>query len=136
MVERLNLEIITPERVVVSEEVDMVEAKGALGEFGILPGHVQFLTTLEIGEICYAQGTQSRCLATSGGFAEVVDNKVTFLVDTTEFAEEIDIDRARRALERAEKELKELAAEEKEYKLYELAITRAMTRISAASKKL
>ena len=134
--ERLNLEIITPERVVVSEEVDMVEAKGALGEFGILPGHVQFLTTIEIGEICYTQGTQSRCLATSGGFAEVVDNKVTFLVDTTEFAEEIDIERARRALERAERELKELSAEEREYRQYELALIRAITRISAASKKL
>ena len=134
--ERLNLEIITPERVVVSEEVDSVEAKGALGEFGILPGHVQFLTLLEIGEITYTQGNVTRCLATSGGFAEVDDNKVTFLVDTTEFAEEIDIERAKRALERAEKELKELSVEEKEFKQYELALMRAMTRISAASKKL
>jgi F-type H+-transporting ATPase subunit epsilon len=135
-VERLSLEIITPERVVVSEEVDMIEALGGLGEFGVLPGHERFLTTLEIGEICYMQGNSTRCLATSGGFAEVAEDKATFLVDTAEFSEEIDVDRAKKAMERAEGALKELSEEEKEYKQHELALKRAVARISAASKKI
>ncbi len=134
--ERLNLEIITPERVVVSEEVDMIEANGALGEFGVLPGHEQFLTTLDIGEIRYMQGNATKHLATSGGFAEVLHDKATFFVDTAEFSEEIDVDRAKRALERAEGALKVLAEEDKELKQHELALKRAIARISAASKKL
>jgi F-type H+-transporting ATPase subunit epsilon len=133
-VESLGLEIITPERVVVSEEVDMVEAMGALGEFGVLPGHIQFLTTLVIGEVRFMKGGSTRHLATSGGFAEVMENKVTLLVDTAEFAEEIDVARAKRAAERAETALKEVSQEEAEYRIHELALMRAIARVSAASK--
>ena len=82
----LNLEIITPEQTVVKEEVDMVEAKGANGEFGILPGHTQFLTTLEIGEIRYMKDGVTTYLSASNGFAEVVEDKVVMLLDTAEFA--------------------------------------------------
>jgi len=98
----LNLEIITPEQTVVKEEVDMVEAKGAYGEFGILPGHTQFLTTLEIGEIRYMKGGVTTHLSSSSGFLEVVEDKVVMLLDTAEFAADIDVERAKRALERAE----------------------------------
>jgi len=133
-VERLSLEIITPERVVVSDEADMVEARGALGEFGVLPGHIQYLTTIEIGEVRYTKGGVTKHLATSGGFAEVVEDKVTLLVDTAEFAEEIDVARAKRALERAEAALKEISQEEEEYAGEEAALARAGARISAASR--
>jgi len=75
----------------------MVEAKGAIGEFGILPGHTQFLTTLQIGEIRYMKEGKTMHLAGSGGFAEVVEDKVVFLLDTAEFAEHIDVERAKRA---------------------------------------
>ncbi len=131
----LNLEIITPERLVLQEEVDMVEARGELGEFGVLPGHIKFLTTIDIGEIRYFKGDKPKRLATSGGFAEVVEDKVTILVETAELAEEIDVDRAKRAKERAESALKDLAADADEYRLHELALLRAIARISAASQR-
>jgi F-type H+-transporting ATPase subunit epsilon len=133
-VERLYLEIITPERLMVGQEVDMVEAPGAAGEFGVLPGHVAFLTTLDHGEIRFmAEGT-TRFVATSGGFAEVLDNKVTMLVDTAEFEEEIDVERARRARERAEAALKALSFEAAEYHGLHAALIRAITRISTGSR--
>jgi F-type H+-transporting ATPase subunit epsilon len=135
-VESLSLEIITPERVVVSDEAEMVEARGTLGDFGVLPGHIRFLTTIEIGEIRYMKGGTTKFLATSGGFAEVFDDKVTLLVDTAEFAEEIDIDRAKRAKDRAETNLKEITPEEDEYRRHELALMRAIARIGAAERKL
>jgi len=132
----LNLEIITPERLLVQEEVEMVEARGDLGEFGILPGHITFLTTLDIGEIRYMKGGRTKHLSTSGGFGEVVDDKVTFLVDTGEFPEEIDLERAKRAMARAETVLKEVSTETSDYKTNEMALMRAIARISVASKKL
>jgi len=130
----LHLEVITPERVVVSEEVDMVEAPGALGEFGVLPGHITFLTSIVPGEVHYMTGNETHYLATSGGFAEVVSDKVTFLLQTAEFAHEIDVDRAKRAKERAEAALEGLSSDDKEYRLFELALLRAIARISTASK--
>jgi F-type H+-transporting ATPase subunit epsilon len=132
----LNLEIITPEQTVVKEEVDMVEAKGTNGEFGILPGHTQFLTTLDIGEVRYMQDGVTHHLAASNGFAEVVEDKVVMLLDTAEPAEEIDIQRARRALERAEAALKTVSFDHTEYLMYEMALYRAVARISVASKKM
>ncbi len=130
----LHFEIISPERLLVQEEVDMVEAQGPFGEFGILPGHIQFLTTLHIGEIRYMQSGKTTYLATSGGVAEVLDDRVTFLVETAEFAHEINIDRANIAKERAETMMKEMALDDKDYKMYEAALFRALTRISVASR--
>jgi F-type H+-transporting ATPase subunit epsilon len=130
----LHLEIITPERVMVSEDVDLVEAKGSPGEFGILPGHINFLTSIVPGEVRYMTGTTTRHLATSGGFAEVVSDRVTFLLETAEFAEEIDVERAKRAKERAESALTGLSSDDKEYRLHELALLRAIARISTAAK--
>ena len=118
----------------VTEDVDMVEAHGALGEFGVLPGHINFLTSIVPGEVRYMTDGKTRYLATSGGFAEVVSDKVTFLLETAEFAEDIDVDRAHRAKERAESALSGLSSDDKEYKLCELALLRAIARISAALK--
>jgi F-type H+-transporting ATPase subunit epsilon len=132
----LNLEIITPEQTVVKEEVDMVEAKGAYGEFGILPGHTQFLTTLEIGEIRYIKDGATTFLSASGGFAEVVEDKVVMLLDTAELAEDIDVERAKRAMERAESALKDSPFDHAQYLMYEMALFRAIARISVASKKI
>lgn len=133
----LNFEIITPEKLLVQEEVDMVEATGEMGEFGLLPGHTKFLTTIGIGEIRYMKAGKTRHIATSGGFGEVTEDKVTFLVDTAEFAEEIDIERAKIAKERAEINIKDISMDEAdEYRMHELALQRAISRISAASKKL
>lgn len=133
---RLQLEIITPERVLVQQEADLVEAKGTYGEFGVLPGHTQFLTTIEIGELRYTVDGQTTALSTGGGIAEIVEDKVLFLLDSSEFAEEIDVDRARRAMERAQTMLKTLTMDQKEYRLQEMALLRAIARISVASKKI
>jgi F-type H+-transporting ATPase subunit epsilon len=131
----LDLEIITPEKVLVKEQVDVVEAKGAYGEFGILPGHTQFLTTVEVGEIRYMKGGTTKYLATSGGYAEVVDDRVTILLDEAELAEEIDVEKAKREREEAEKALKVLAFDEIEYKLMEMALFKAIMKIEVASKR-
>jgi F-type H+-transporting ATPase subunit epsilon len=135
-VSALNLEIITAEKVLVKEEVDMVEAKGSLGEFGILPGHIQFLTVLEIGEVRYMKEGKTSYLATSGGFGEVADDKVTFLLDTAELAEDIDPERAKIAMEEAQERLKELEMDTAEYRMYELALLRALARLQVVSRKL
>lgn len=132
---QLDLEIITPERVLVREKVDVLEAKGELGEFGVLPGHIQFLTTVDIGEVRYIKDGKTHYIATSGGFAEVVNDKVLMLLETAELADEIDIERAQLAKERAETALKEISFDSAEYRMYELALLRAIHRISVASKK-
>jgi F-type H+-transporting ATPase subunit epsilon len=129
----LHLEVITPERVMVSEDVDMVEAPGAMGEFGVLPGHINFLTSIVPGEVRYMTGSETRYVATSGGFAEVVSDKITFLLQTAEFASEIDIERAKRAKERAESGMRDLSPDDKSYKELELALFRAVARISTAA---
>ena len=118
----------------VSEDVDMVEAHGALGEFGVLPGHISFLTSIVPGEVRYMTEGKTRHLAASRGFAEVVNNKVTFLLEAAEFAEEIDVERAKRAREKAESALKTVSSDDKDFMLYELALKRAIARISTASK--
>lgn len=133
-VDRLHLEIITPDRVMVTEDVDMVEAHGALGEFGVLPGHINFLTSIMPGEVRYTTEGKTRHLAASRGFAEVVNNKVTFLLETAEFAEEIDVERAKKAKERAESVMGDLSSDNKDFSLWELALKRAIARISTASK--
>ncbi len=132
----LSLEIITPEKTVVKDEVDVVEATGAEGEFGIMPGHTQFLTVLKVGEIRYRKGNETVYLASSGGFAEVVEDKVTLLLDTAERAQDIDVARAKKAMERAEELLKSLTYDQAEYKLMEMALLRAIARIGVAGKKL
>jgi F-type H+-transporting ATPase subunit epsilon len=131
----LSLEIITPEKVLVREDVDMVEANGTLGEFGILPGHTEFLTTLEIGEVRYMKGGKTTALATSGGVAEVVNDKITLLLDTGEMAEHIDVARAQVAMDEAQERLKEMTIETAEYRKYELALLRAIARIKVASAR-
>ena len=136
MLQMLNLEIITPRRLLVNEEVEMVEARGELGEFGILPGHIKFLTTIEIGEIRYVKDGKTRHIFTGGGFGEVVDDKVTLLLDTAEFAEEIDVERAKETAKWAESSLKEISFDSAEYLMLQLALYRAIMRISVASKKL
>ena len=134
MAERLKLELVTPYKKVLTEEVDEITASGALGEFGVLPGHAPFLTSLNIGEFCYRKGGASACLAVNWGYFEVEDDKVTVLVETAEMAEEIDLERARVALSRAEEALKRLAPEDKDFKVHEAALQRALIRVQVASK--
>jgi F-type H+-transporting ATPase subunit epsilon len=132
--EKLHLEIITPEKLLVREDADLVEAPGTAGEFGVLPGHVAFLSTLNHGEVRFSNEGRTRFIATSGGFAEVRDNTVLLLLDTAEFGEEIDLARAQRARERAEAALQGLTLEQEEYAALQATLLRALARIATASK--
>jgi F-type H+-transporting ATPase subunit epsilon len=131
----LSLEIITPDRVLVKDEVDMVEANGVVGEFGVLPGHTEYLTILEIGEVRYMKDGKTTSLATGSGFGEIVGDKVTFLVDSGEMAEDIDLARAQVAFEEAQETLKTLTIDTAEYRRQELALLRAIARLKVASSR-
>jgi len=130
--DRLSLEITTPMRMVVAEQVDEVVAPGIEGYFGVLPGHAPFLTTLGTGIVTYRIGRDEHQLAVSGGFAEVRNDKVIILADTAERPEEIDRARAERSRERAERRLSGRAQEEVDYARCQIALARAVTRLSVA----
>jgi F-type H+-transporting ATPase subunit epsilon len=135
MAEKLRLEMVTPYKHVLSEEVDEVTAPGTIGEFGVLPGHTPLLTTLRIGELSYRQGGETFHVAVNWGFVEVENDTVTVLVETAEPADDIDLERAKAALGRAEEALKKLAPEDKDFRVMEAALERAMIRIQVASRK-
>jgi len=101
----IQVDIVTPERMLISDEVDMVTLPGTDGQMGILGGHAPLLSTLDIGEIVLHRGNELEYLAVAGGVVEVRPDKVTVLADVAEYAEEIDIDRAEAALERARESL-------------------------------
>jgi F-type H+-transporting ATPase subunit epsilon len=133
MADTLELEIVTPDKLLVRERVDGVQIPGKTGELGVLPGHAPLITTLTIGEISYRQGTNAQYLAVAWGFAEVLPNKVTILADTAERAEEIDVKRAQEAKARAEEALKRAAADlDFDATLY--AQRRAEVRIAVAAR--
>ncbi len=134
MAEKLKLTLVTPYKKVLEEEVDEITASGSIGEFGILPGHAPFLSSLKIGELSYKKGSIVEHMAVNWGYFEVEDDTVTVLVETAEMAEEIDVDRAKAAIGRAEDALKKLTAEDKSYKIMEAALERALIRVQVASK--
>src|SRR5919106_6888973 len=102
---KLTLEIVTPDRSLVREEVDEVELPGSEGYFGVLPGHTPLLSTLMVGEMWYRVGQEKRYLAVAGGFVEVLPDRVTVLAQIGERAEDIDVARAEAAKRRAEERL-------------------------------
>lgn len=128
----LQLEIVTPDKVVVSQPVDYVGVPGIEGEFGVLPHHVPLLSALAIGDLYFRAGGETEHVFVSGGFAEVSDNKLTVLAESAERGENIDVARARAAKERAEVLL---AAKNAETDLYraQLALQRAVERLHVAS---
>lgn len=134
MAGNIRLEIVTPENVVVSEETQMVISPGSLGEFGVLIGHTPFMTTLKTGVIRYtgANGTE-QFVFVSGGFAEALPDKVTVLAESAEKREDIDIDRAKSAMERAQKRLAEdRSNQDVDFMRARIALERAITRIKLA----
>lgn len=136
MADKLRLELVTPYKRVLSEEVDEVTAPGALGEFGVLPDHTPLLTTLKVGELTYKKGSQAFHVAVNWGYVEIEDNVVTVLVETAEPADQIDLERAKAALGRAEQALKTLSGEDRDFKVMEAALERALVRVQVASRKL
>jgi len=112
MSQRLRLELVTPERLVLSEEVDEVRVPGTLGELGVLPGHTPLLTSLGTGPLSYYQGSSSHSLAVQDGFAEVLPDRVTVLARIADAPADIDVEAARAALIEAESKLPTATAEE------------------------
>lgn len=127
------LEIVTPDRKVFEDEVQMVIVRGAAGDLGILAGHVPLATTLKIAPVRakYPDGSVKN-IAVSGGFIEVKPNKVIILAETAELPEEIDLDRAERARQRAEQRLGQPG--DIDQARAELALQRALTRIEAVKE--
>src|SRR5688572_11058052 len=102
---KLTLQVVTPERLLVSEQVDEVQLPGAEGYFGVLPGHTPLLATLQVGELWYRVGQEKRYLAVAFGFAEVLPDRVTVLAQIAERAQDIDVARAESAKKRAEERM-------------------------------
>jgi F-type H+-transporting ATPase subunit epsilon len=134
MAEKLLFEVVTPDRKLLSTEADVVVLPGVEGQFGVLPGHVPFLSALDIGEMYYRDGGKIDYLSVSGGFAEVTGKKVTIVAESAEMGREIDIERARQALERAEKRLAAAKTENIDYARAEAALRRAMLRMKVAGR--
>ncbi|MFQ5848859.1 MAG: F0F1 ATP synthase subunit epsilon [Candidatus Methylomirabilales bacterium] len=130
----LMLEVVTPTRMVVREEVEEVMAPGAEGYFGIMGGHLPFMSTLKIGELAYRKNGRWRYLAVSWGYAEVRPETVIVLAEVAERAEEIDVTRAERARDRAMERLGRPADESVDVARAEGSFTRALTRIEVAGK--
>src|SRR3990170_4438755 len=107
MENKLRLEIVTPYGSVYSDYVDEFTATGSEGEFGVLPGHAPFLTTLKTGMLTYKKGNAVGYFFVSGGYAEVMPDKATILADSSERSEDIDVERAKAAMKRAEERLKQ-----------------------------
>jgi F-type H+-transporting ATPase subunit epsilon len=135
MADKIRLRVVTPRRLMLDDVVDEVTAPGALGEFGVLPNHIAFLTLLVPGEMSYKEGTTRHYLAVSGGYAEVLDNVMTVLAPAAEFAGEIDTSRARQAKEFAEVRIGELNYEDREFKTAEAALLWANARLNVAARE-
>lgn len=129
---QLRLEIVTPDQVVLSTDVDYVGAPGVDGEFGVLAGHIPLLTALSIGTLFYRNGNVEDLVFVAGGFAEVANNKITILAQAAELAENIDIERAERAKARAEERLSKKQQDGIDIARAELALKRAVMRLNIA----
>ncbi|MBU0728118.1 MAG: F0F1 ATP synthase subunit epsilon [Proteobacteria bacterium] len=136
MSEKIQLEVVTPKGAVVSEAVDIVTAPGFAGEFGVLANHAPFLSTIKTGVLVFKNQGNENQMMVSGGFCEVSNNKITFLVEAAELGTNIDVDRALRAKERAEKRLAEAVQQREKINLVraEAALQRALARLKVAKR--
>jgi F-type H+-transporting ATPase subunit epsilon len=131
-----RLRIVTPERLLLDEEVEEVVAPGVSGEFGILPDHITFLTTLAPGRLNYRSGGRRHVIAIFGGYAEVVDNVMTVLADGAEPAQQIDLEAAKRAHQEAEVALAAIDVDAPEFPVARRALDRQTARVTAAAEKI
>ena len=132
MEDKLTLEIVSPYGSVLTEEVDEVVAAGSEGEFGILPGHVSFVTTLNIGMLKYRKDGSDKYVFINSGYTEVTSDKMMVLADSAEKSEDIDVERAKAAMKRAEERLKKEA--EYDFARAEAALDRALMRVQVSEK--
>lgn len=134
MTDTFQLEIVTPEKMVVRDAAEEAQIPGRNGYIGVLPGHAPLITELGAGEISYRSGGRENRFSVAWGFAEVLPDRVTVLAETVERAEEIDVTRARQSLARAEEALKSAQSEE-DFANATGKIQQAQARLEVAQKK-
>ena len=135
--ETIKVSVVTPDGPVYESDVEMVITKAQSGELGILPGHISMVAPLEIGVVrLFKSGSKEEDLvAVSGGFLEVRPDQVTILAQAAEKAEDIDVERALRAKERAEQRMRDQKAEHTDFRRAELALQRAINRLTVTGKQ-
>jgi len=135
MADSFQLEIVTPEKLVVKDRAEEMQIPGKNGYLGILPGHAPLITELAVGAISYRSGSETHYLCVAWGFAEVLPDKVTILAETAERGEDVDCARAQKARERAEKRLTSGEEQEVDVPRAQDALARATTRLEVAQKE-
>jgi F-type H+-transporting ATPase subunit epsilon len=134
MADELMLEIVTPEKTVFNGGVEEVTIPGVEGEFGVLMGHESLLSAVKFGELNFTKDNKKSYYAVNTGYTEVTAQKVTILVESCEKAEDIDVDRAKRAKERAEQNLAKLTKDDPDFEKIKDALARAEARIKVAER--
>jgi F-type H+-transporting ATPase subunit epsilon len=129
----IELQIVTPDRLILREQVDEVEIPGSEGYFGVLPGHTPLLASLAVGELWYRKGTEKTYLSIAFGFAEVLPDRVTILARLAERADEIDPARAEAARQRAEERLAQQQSTV-DYERARVALLKSMTRLQVSAR--
>jgi F-type H+-transporting ATPase subunit epsilon len=131
---QIDLQIVTPDRLLVHEQVDEVQIPGSEGYFGVLPGHTPLLAALAVGELWYRKGTERTYLSIAFGFAEVLPDRVTILARLAERAEEIDVARAEAARTRAQEQLSQQPKADVDYERARVGLMKALTRLQVSSR--
>ena len=130
---QIDLQIVTPDRLIVQEQVDEVEIPGSEGYFGVLPGHTPLLASLAVGELWYRKGQEKFYLSLAFGFAEVLPDRVTILARLAERAEDIDVERAELARRRAEERLSQ-STSDFDYERARIALTKSIMRLQVSAR--
>ena len=130
----LTLDIVTPERRVLSVTCDEVRAPGVLGGFGVRLDHEPFMTALDPGRLTYVEGGREHDYAIGGGYLQVADNKVIVLADTAESAQDIDVERARKAFQEAQERLLKMTEQDENHRVESARVRRAAARLGVAGK--
>ncbi|MDZ5471817.1 F0F1 ATP synthase subunit epsilon [Bacillus sp. 31A1R] len=131
----IQVSVVTPDGPVYESDVEMVSLKAQSGELGVLPGHIPMVAPLQIGAVRLKNGGNTKYVAVSGGFVEVRPDKVSILAQSAEVSDSIDVERAMRAKERAEQRLREQQKENVDFRRAEMALQRAVNRITVAGNK-
>lgn len=134
MADKLMLSVVTPHGSVLKEEVDEAVLPGSMGELGILPGHISFVTMLSVGLLTYRQGGATRYVFINSGYMEVSDDTALILADSAELSTDIDIERAKESMKRAEERLRK--EEDVDFARAEAALERAVTRIEVSERSI
>ena len=129
----IDLQIVTPERAIVQEQVDEVQIPGSEGYFGVLPGHTPLLASLAVGELWYRKGAEKTYLSIAFGFAEVLPDRVTILARLAERAEDIDVGRAEAARTRAQERLDQPKSDF-DYERARIALMKSLTRLQVSAR--